>query len=351
MNPRQRIQAILNRQSVDRIPIDLWCTGEVLDALSKHFAVEGELALYRAMGLDKAVWINPTYLGPTRPPEHAGEFTNYWGVRLKAVQAGAAEYAEFVEHPLLGYETPESLADYPWWPDPEKFDYDQLAQYATEVSQEFATLGPWISLFEIYCYLRGLEQAMMDILINPELVHAILARVEAIQTEMMKRLFERCAPAIDMTFISDDMGNQKNLMFSIETWATFLKPGLKRWCDLIHSYGIKVFYHSDGAVEPLIPHLIDCGVDVLNPIQHACPGMELESLKAKYGDRLIFHGGVDNQTVLPFGTPEAVRAETRQCLETLGQGGGGYICCSCHNVQAGTPVENVLAMVETALGR
>ena len=117
--------------------------------------------------------------------------------------------------------------------------------------------------------------------------------------------------------------------------------------DLIHSYGLKVFFHTDGAVEPLLPRLIEAGIDVLNPIQHACPGMDCAALRTRYGDRLIFHGGVDNQRVLPFGTPDDVRAETRACMRTLGLGRQGYIVCSCHNVQAGTPLENVLAMVDT----
>ena len=81
--------------------------------------------------------------------------------------------------------------------------------------------------------------------------------------------------------------------------------------------------------------------------QHVCPGMDCAELKSKYGDRLIFHGGVDNQLVLPFGTAEDVRNETLQCLNTLGRGNTGYICCSCHNIQPGTPVKNILAMVDT----
>ena len=110
---------------------------------------------------------------------------------------------------------------------------------------------------------------------------------------------------------------------------------------------MRVLYHTDGAAGDLLESLIDCGIDVLNPIQHVCSGMECAPLKKRYGDRVIFHGGIDNQGVLPFGSPEDVRRETEECLRTLGGDRQGYICCSCHNVQAGTPVENILAMVET----
>ena len=137
-----------------------------------------------------------------------------------------------------------------------------------------------------------------------------------------------------------------SMLISLDSWETHFKCRLKNWCDLIHSYGKKVLYHTDGAVRPLIPCLIECGVDILNPVQHVCPGMDCEELKDQFGKELVFHGGIENQKTLPMGTPEEVVAETRYCLETLGRG-GGYICCSCHNAQAGTPVENILAMINT----
>ncbi|NLF30080.1 MAG: hypothetical protein GX591_04235 [Planctomycetes bacterium] len=151
---------------------------------------------------------------------------------------------------------------------------------------------------------------------------------------------------MDLAFISDDLGTQNSLLMSPAMWRRHLQPRLKRWCDLVHSYGLKVFFHTDGAAEPLIGGLLECGIDVLNPIQHVCPGMDGASLKAKYGGRVIFHGGVDNQHVLPFGTPDDVRREVCMLRDTLGAGNEGFICCSCHNVQAGTPVENILAMVD-----
>lgn len=152
---------------------------------------------------------------------------------------------------------------------------------------------------------------------------------------------------LTLAFISDDIGGQNGLLMSPDCWRRHLEPRLRRWCRLIHDHGLKVLYHSDGAMEPLIGPLIDCGIDVLNPIQHACPGMDRAALKRNYGHRVIFHGGVDNQFVLPRGTADEVRRETRACLETLGAGRAGYICCSCHNIQPGTPLENILAMVET----
>jgi len=355
MTPKERILAVLDRKPVDRLPVDLWHTPEIGAALRQHFGVADDLAAYRALALDKIVWVFMDYHSGSGERAGAqsgagaesGGSRTMWGVPLKDIQAGAAHYAEFASAPLAGYDTPGSLEQYPWWPQAGRFDYAGAEQAARLAAREFAVIGPWVSFFEIYCQMRGLEQAMIDLVENEALVEATLDRIEAIQSEMMKRFFARAGKCLDLVFVSDDIAGQQSLLMAPGRWTRHLQPRLKRWCDLIHGHGLKVFYHTDGAARPLLRPILDCGVDVLNPIQHACPGMDMAGLKKEFGDRVIFHGGVDNQTVLPRGTPEQVRAEVRECRRTLGAGGTGYICCSCHNVQAGTPLENIFAMVET----
>ena len=353
MNSKERISAILRRKEVDRIAVDLWHTPETERKLREHFEVDNDLHLYKAMGLDKIVWAFVDYktvsgeIEGTQAGAGAEGARTMWGVPLKTVQAGCESYHEFVEPPMAPYDHPDKIEDYPFWPDPSRFDYDSAVERARQASEEFAVIGPWVSLFEIYCQLRGLEQAMMDLALHPNLVEAILDRVEQIQTEMMREFLNRASQYLDMVFISDDVGCQRGLLFSPDVWRRHLMSRMSRWCNLIHSCGLTVFYHTDGAVEPLIQPLIDCGIDVLNPIQHICDGMDPAELKSKYGDRIIFHGGVDNQNVLPFGNPDDVRREVQHLMNTLGANREGFICCSCHNVQGNTPVENILAMVET----
>jgi uroporphyrinogen decarboxylase len=352
MRPKERILAVLNREPVDRLPVDIWHTPEIVDLLCSHFSVKTEFEMWQALGVDKIVWNFMDYISPEGEAAGAqvgaqsvGSRT-MWGVPVRDVQAGAALYQEFTEPPLLNF-TLDEVDDYPYWPDPDHFDYANADKLARRMSGHYAVIGPWVSFFEIYCQLRGIEQGLMDLALNPNLVEVTLDRIEAIQTEMMHRFFKRSADVIDLTFISDDIGGQNGLLLSPRMWRKHLQPRLRRWCDLIHSYGIPVFYHTDGGVGPLIPELLDCGIDVLNPIQHACPGMDTADLKQRYGDRIIFHGGIDNQQVLPFGTTDDVRQEVLRCLKTLGAGREGYIVCSCHNIQPGTPVENILTMVET----
>lgn len=353
MTPRERLLAVLERRPVDRLPVDLWHTPEVAAALRAHVGADDDFGMWRALGLDKIVWDFIEYrtdddatAGAQAGAGAAGART-MWGVPLRDVQAGEAVYAEFGDGPLAGPMTQALLDEYPLWPRVERFDYDKAVALARRASPDYLVIGPWVSLFEIYSQLRGLEQSFMDLVEAPALVDAILDRVEAIQTAMMRELFARAAGHLDLVFISDDLGSQQSLLMSPRSWARHLQPRLKRWCDLVHAHGLRVFYHSDGAVRPLVGPILDCGVDVLNPIQHACPGMDRAELKREFGSRVIFHGGVDNQFVLPRGTPDDVRREVETCLDTLGAGREGYICCSCHNAQAGTPIANILMMIET----
>ena len=345
MNARERVLAVLNRKTPDRIPVDIWLVPELVEKFKKKLGVTDELDIYRKLDIDKIAWLGIPYKGVVLkdPNEHAE--VNHWGVKFKKVDANAdSHYGEVCFNPLLGLDSVEQLEAYPW-PHPDDFDYETAATEAKKLSKEFVTLGPWISLFEVYCMMRSLEEALMDTVAEPEFLHAALDKIAWSQGEMVRRFLEAADGAIDMVFISDDIGSQTSLLMSPAAFDEFIFPRLKKWCELVHSYGAKVFFHTDGAAEPLIPRLIEAGIDVLNPVQHVCPGMGCKELKAKYGDKLIFHGGVENQKILPFGTPEEVTAETRVCLNELGP--DGYLPCSCHFAQADTPVENVMALVET----
>jgi uroporphyrinogen decarboxylase len=142
------------------------------------------------------------------------------------------------------------------------------------------------------------------------------------------------------------LGSQQNLLFSPKSIREFFIPGMRRMIELTHQAGAYVFTHSDGSIRKIIPDLIDIGVDTLNPIQWRCKGMERDGLKRDFGAALIFHGGMDNQQTLPFGTVADVRREVIENIEILGKG-GGYILAPCHNIQSISPAENIVALYET----
>ena len=147
------------------------------------------------------------------------------------------------------------------------------------------------------------------------------------------------------SYVAEDLGTQNSLLISPRLFRRFLKPRMARMIELVHSYGMKVFHHDDGAMRPLLPELIEMGIDLLNPVQWRCRGMERESLARDFGSRIVFHGGMDNQRTLPFCSAGAVRQEVRDNLQIFRRA-KGYIVAPCHNLQANTPTENVLAISE-----
>jgi uroporphyrinogen decarboxylase len=349
MTSRERILATINRQPTDRVPVDVWLTPEALESLKTHVGEPDEYELYRKLGVDKIAWVFPGY-GTDKFDPNESDGTDPWGVPTVKVRSGLATYQEYGEGPLASMESPSQLEDYALWPDPDKFNFSAARDLAIRArSFGFATIGPWLSHFEIYCHMRGMENALMDVLTEPGFLGAALDRIDAVQTRMLDRFLAELGDLIDIVFISDDMGTQESQLISTDAWIEHFRPRLARWCDQIHRHGKKVLFHTDGAARDFVPHLITCGVDILNPIQHICPGMERGGLQRDFGDRVIFHGGIENQHVLPYGSVEDVRKEVIACLETLGAH-GGYIPSSCHNIQAGTPVENIIAMIETVQG-
>ena len=345
MTPQQRILATVNREPVDRVPVDVWLTPEVLQSLLEYTGVTDEYALYSKLGVDKIAWNFPGYQSDKFDPNDSTGL-DPWGVPTFKVKSGLATYQEYGDGPLADYEEVEELDDYALWPKPGEFNYAAARKLAEQAREHgFATIGPWLSQYEIYCHLRGMEEALMDTISEPEFLEAGLARIHSIQTTMLKRYLTEMGDLVDLVFISDDLGTQSSQLISMQAFEQHLKPRLAEWCELIHGFGKKVLFHTDGAAQAFIPHLIEAGVDILNPVQHRCPGMECAGLNDAFGDKVIFHGGIENQEVLPFGSVEDVRAEVTHCMQTLGKD-GGYIPSSCHNIQAGTPPENVVAMIE-----
>jgi len=202
------------------------------------------------------------------------------------------------------------------------------------------------NVFESSWYMRGFERFFVDLLTNPELAHKIMRRVTDYYVDHFRRMLEAADGEVDLAFTADDVGGQHGLLMSLEMWEAFIKPYHQELNRAIHEFGVRVIYHSDGAVMEAVDGLIDMGIDVLQALQFSADGMDPGRLKATWGDRLCFEGGVSVQTTLPFGTADDVREETEDLIRTLGEG-GGYILGPSHAIQAGTPPENIVAMVDT----
>jgi len=347
MTSKERWEAVLKGEKPDHIPMDIWYTPEIMQKLKKHFGCNDHLEVYKHLRIDRLVNIGePEYIGPQKKYDPQRD---PFACQYEDVDYGTGIYRECVFHPLAGYESVNDLERDFDWPEfnPDWYDFSVLAERVKEKEfEEFpGQAGHW-EPFLGYPQWRGTEQAMMDLVLHPEIVHFILNKIFAVYYEKLQCIFETIPGKILVSYVAEDMGSQKDLIYSPAQIKEFFLPKMKKLCDLIHQAGAYVYHHNDGANRKIIPDLIETGIDILNPVQWRCPGMAREGLKQDFGDRLIFHGGVDNQQTLAFGSPQDVRQEVLDNFELLGRG-GGYILGPCHAIQSVSPVENILALYET----
>lgn len=345
MKSRERMLAVMNHQVPDRVPTDFWATGEVWTKLRKHF---GEKAnILEILHVDGMSWVGPTYTGPAIAEAPAGQTVDFWGIRHKKISYDTGEYEEISHYPLAQAASIGDLEAYAW-PRADWFDYSQMAAAARKCRSTQVVSCGYMAPFTYQQYLRGLESSLMDPLVEPEFTRHLLKRLCDFQYEHHRRMFEAAEGLIDVTQVTDDYGMQTGPIMSLATFREFYRPHLKRFIDLAHGFGIKVMHHDDGAMRDFLPDLTELGIDILNPIQWRCPGMDMEGLKRDFGAKLTFHGAIDNQQTLPFGTPEDVRAEVRRAIDVLASDKTGYILAPCHNIQNVTPIENIVAMFDEA---
>jgi uroporphyrinogen decarboxylase len=341
MSPKERWLAVLQHKLPDRVPLDFRATREVHAKLCRHLGCTLGEALER-LHVDPMLHLQPTYVGPPLEPGY-----DLYGCRLQEVDYGTGVYAEVVSHPLAGYRTVDEIAAHYTWPTADGYDFSGIpGQLAGR--EQYPVSGGGSEPFLTYKSLRGMEQAYVDLYEHPEIVQYCLDQLFGFRYEYTRRIFEQVPyGTVQICGVAEDLGSQESLLISPAAIETFFLPRMKRMMDLAHQAGACVLFHSDGAVRPILPAFIEAGVDVLDPVQWRCAGMAREGLKRDFGAQLVFHGAMDNQYTLAFGSVEEVRQEVIDNIHILGAG-GGYILGPCHNIQAVSPVENIVTMYETA---
>ncbi len=297
-----------------------------------------ERALDEDLLLTSVGWANSYYQA-----DH--DYVDEWGVGWKTCEYdtpfGQGFYTEIHDHPLAD---DDAISRYRP-PNPNRPElYRDSERLVREYGREYFIVGATVTtIFETAWALRGLEQMMVDLVENPELAETILEIPFRYHLATAKRLVQL---GVDMIWTGDDVGGQSAMLLSPAMWRRFFKPRMAEFFAELKRINpnVKIAYHSDGMIQPIIPDLIEIGLDVLNPIQPAC--MDPAWLKREYGDRLCFWGSIDEQHTLPFGTPADVRKEVLARLETVGES-GGLIIGPTHHVQLDTPMDNFWAMVNT----
>ena len=339
MTPKERWLAVLSGKKPDRLPMDYWGTEEMTRKLRQHLGCTTMWQLFDRLHIDRVFTVRPDYVGPRLKRGY-----DMYGMRYRRISYGEGAYRECVSHPLARFNTIAEIEANFTWPTADWFDYSVIPAQV-RAKQKYPIQGGGSEPFLIYKNLRGMQQAYMDLAVNPELVHHCLDKLFDFCYENTRRIYEQIPGQVTLSYIAEDFGGQQSLLFSPAMIGAFFIPRMRRMIELAHQAGAYAFFHSDGAIKEIIPDMIAAGIDVLNPIQWRCAGMERVELKAAFGDQIVFHGGMDNQQTLPFGAVADVRREVMENIEILGEN-GGYILAPCHNIQVITPPANVVAMYE-----
>ena len=353
MNSRERVFRALNFEESDRVPIDVWMSGGFKRKLLSALGTSEE-AFLDCHDVDLRYIEGPAYIGPSLRMFPDGGDEDTWGVRRRAVTVrtpgGEETYKEVCESPLADATSVEEIEGYDHWPSPDWFDYSSIEVQCEEVRRRekvavfqgdrmnrIAQLKPAM-------YIRGIEQILVDMVDSPEIAEAIFRRIREFYCSYAERIFEAANGKLDIVLTGDDFGSQNGPLVSPGMWTKFLGKGFADYVALAKSHNLRVMHHTCGSVRQIVPLLMERGLDVLQSLQPEAADMDPRALKADFGDRLAFHGGISIQKTMPFGTPEDIRREVRDRIEALAPG-GGYILCTSHNIQADTPVENLEALL------
>lgn len=330
MTPQERVRCALHHQETDIVPYQIDLTGQAAERLATY---TGERDFLHGTGMHLQ-YIQ--YWGwPTETGEGTALFKDDFGVCWN--RSGADKDIGVVDHPLL------TEPDLSLLPEP----YLNAARLRSEVEQMLASAedryvfaGIGFSLFERLWSYCGMENALVYMLTEPEFTHELLDRIRDFNLQVIDILNEY---PLDAVYFGDDWGQQKGLIMGPELWRTFIKPRMAALYDRARQGGKRIIQHSCGDIHEIFPDLIDIGLDCYQTFQPEI--YDVDDVKREFGRDLTFWGGLSTQRLLPYASPEEVKAETRRMMERMGKG-GGYIAAPTHAVPGDVPPENILAMLD-----
>ncbi len=376
MTSRERLLTALNHQEPDRVPIDLGGNQTGIhkfayQALIKHLGIDDEINIMDAVqqlaqpceAVLERLHVDTRYIAAGAAGDWKGgivqetrdgrlwhDLVDEFGVRW-SMPDDQPYFMDITHHPLADA-TIEDIRAYPFPKGDDAGRFVGLRDRALQIKQEtpYAVVSGISGVtYEICWYMRGLEKWFMDMMTNPEFCEVLIDQTFKFWMDWFHVFLSEVGDVVDVIMIGDDLAGQTGPLFNPMVYKEIVKPRHKKLVQYIKSRtNAKIWYHTCGACTQYIPELIDNGIDVLNPVQISAVNMEPVNLKAQFGDKLSFWGGgIDAQHILPHGTPEQVREEVRKNLEAF-KPGGGYVFNNVHNIQAGVPPENVIALYDAA---
>jgi len=350
VDSRERVFLTLNHKEPDRVPIDYWATSEITSGLLKNFGFSTKEDLLEFFNVDFRYIDGPEYVGPELTIREDGSKEDHFGVPRRAVAYGdgskAGVYSEVTEYPLQKSSSVDEIESYKKWPKAEWFDYEPVrvqARRAKERGKVVVFMGDRLNRcaqLKPAMYVRGVDQILMDTILNPDIAKAVFDRITDFYAEYVHHTLEAANGNIDILFTGDDFGTQTNTFLPMKTWRNLLSDGFKRFIDIGHEYGCKVAHHTCGSVYSLLPEFIECGLDIVNPLQPEVEKMDFNKIKHGFGDSISFHGGISIQKTMPYGNKEKLINEVKDRKTKLAPN-GGYIFCTAHNLQVDTSLEKI----------
>ncbi len=338
MNSKERVLTTFKHQEPDRVP--MWCgaSDEFWAKAKSELQLDDESLRVRFHDDFRRVFAK--YNGPSDLHEKDATYKTPFGIERKGIGYGMP-YA----HPLADAGLKE-INDYPW-PDPKWNDVSQIRMEARKYYDDYAILGgDWSPFWHDAIDLLGMENLFIKMYTEPEIVHAVIQHIVDYYVESSRRIFEVAADAIDIFFFGNDFGSQTGPLIDESLFRIFILPHIKRLVKLGHDSGLLVMMHCCGGFRPLIPAMIEAGLDGLHAVQPSCLGMELSQLKKDFGTQIVFNGCIDSHHVLINGSSQTVVEGTRKVLDIM-MPGGGFIAGASHDtILEETPVENVLEMFD-----
>ena len=347
MTHKERVLRSLNHRETDRVPFMYRDVPEVRSRLKKELNLVTDEELFLYLDIDFR-WVEPSYTGKPLALSN-GHKKDIWGVEWKFTKfSDSAGYWNEAAHPLAEIFDPHALDDYPW-PTLQDWDFSGVEKLCDLYTEYAIMTAPGIASPGIFQYpvqnLIGVERSFTDPFINPDFFEKLIGKILGFHLDFIEKLFSSAGGKIDFFRIGDDFGTQQGLIMDIGTWKAFFQPAFRAMADTAKKYGAHYYQHSCGAIRDLIPHFMDAGVEVVDPMQVKATGMNPAELKKGYGHLITFSGGIDEQELLPNGTPEMVKEEVRKMVKIMAPG-GGYFLGPTHNFQDDIPTENILAMYE-----
>ncbi len=356
MTSKERVIKALGRNGMpDRIPLQFDLSKSLIEIFSKklHIPVQYSPSYYEdltyrisanelrtTMGSDCVVVGGTVATGFDENKEEDGSYYNEFGMKMRP----GPLYVDVVEAPLRDVSSIEDIEKYSFPSPSDPSRYELAEKDISRFKDEYFIIGDCeVTLFAMARQLLGMEKFLIDIMMQEPYLDKLYTKAYkwslGVATELVNR-------GVDAIWFGDDFGTQNSLIMDLEMWRQIFKPLYLKLFNEIRKINpeLIIIMHSDGAVAPLLPDFIEIGIDVFNPVQPGVPGHKPKDLQDQFGENLSFFGAIDQQYLLPNGTPKEIEADVREKIDILGKG-GGYLVAPAHIIQADTPVENVEAFI------